>query len=47
MCIEEQSTKPQKHLENFHTKTVHRFQFYSKLLKRKMTKTACVFVIVT
>lgn len=28
MCIEGQTTKRNKHLEDFPTKTVHRFQFY-------------------
>lgn len=29
MCVEEQPTKRNKHLEDFPAKTVHRFQFYS------------------
>lgn len=30
MCVEEQTTKRNKHLEDFPAKTVHRFQFYSR-----------------
>lgn len=41
MCTEEQTTKCNKHLEDFPTKTVHRFQFY---LRGKDQNSVCLCI---